>query len=382
MIRNITDEHKSKAGRIFGEDELDELFEEAVKIVTQYDRASASLIQRRLSIGYARAARLLDQLETSGIIGPADGSKPREVLIKNPADMKNIKRQKKNEYQAPILKYTKPKIGIIKKPKKNPWKKSLYDIVNDSSYKKLGSYCFPLGYSNEKLIYKNLSNFSHLSITGNASSNKEFLLDTIITSLILKLSHEDLKLVLIDTTKYLSFYKGIPHLLTPLISEAENSISALQWSCAEMNRRFNLFTGAKVRDIDGFNKTDKRQRLPRILIIINHFEEIFFFATAETGCLATRLASLGQKAGIHFILTSDRLTRAEVPIALQSNITNKIFFRLTSRSDLGLTKVGGTGSLDTGETLMLSESDNIPVKFDAVYTSDKSIKKIVQAIKK
>jgi S-DNA-T family DNA segregation ATPase FtsK/SpoIIIE len=67
--------------------ELDELFKDAVEVVCQYDRASASLLQRRLSIGYARAARVIDQLQSAGVVGPPDGSKPREVLIKNPEDV-------------------------------------------------------------------------------------------------------------------------------------------------------------------------------------------------------------------------------------------------------------------------------------------------------
>lgn len=68
------------------DEELDDLFKEAVGVVCQYDRASASLLQRRLSIGYARAARIIDQLEATGVVGPADGSKPREVLIQNPEE--------------------------------------------------------------------------------------------------------------------------------------------------------------------------------------------------------------------------------------------------------------------------------------------------------
>ena len=72
-----------KTGATTGDDGRDELFTEAVKVVCQYDRASASLLQRRLSIGYARAARVLDQLEEAGIVGPGEGSKPRDVLVRN-----------------------------------------------------------------------------------------------------------------------------------------------------------------------------------------------------------------------------------------------------------------------------------------------------------
>ena len=74
----------SKKGGDMGGDGNDALFDEAVRIICQHDRASASLLQRRLSIGYARAARILDQLENSGIVGPAEGSKPRDVLMRNP----------------------------------------------------------------------------------------------------------------------------------------------------------------------------------------------------------------------------------------------------------------------------------------------------------
>jgi S-DNA-T family DNA segregation ATPase FtsK/SpoIIIE len=67
--------------------DVDELFKDAVEVVCQYDRASASLLQRRLSVGYARAARIVDQLESAGVVGPADGSKPREVLIRSSEDI-------------------------------------------------------------------------------------------------------------------------------------------------------------------------------------------------------------------------------------------------------------------------------------------------------
>lgn len=84
----VTSMPKPGTTKVAGLDqELDELFKDAVEVVCQYDRASASLLQRRLSIGYARAARVIDQLQSVGVVGPPDGSKPREVLIKNPEDV-------------------------------------------------------------------------------------------------------------------------------------------------------------------------------------------------------------------------------------------------------------------------------------------------------
>ena len=81
----------------YGKDERDELFDDAVRMIMQHDRASASLIQRRLQLGFNRAARLLEQLEEAGVVGPADGSKPRDVLVRNGVDefLENLKKEEK-----------------------------------------------------------------------------------------------------------------------------------------------------------------------------------------------------------------------------------------------------------------------------------------------
>jgi DNA segregation ATPase FtsK/SpoIIIE-like protein len=200
MSRNIVDEQKAEALQSVFESDLDDLIEDAVKVVCQYDRASASLIQRRLSIGYARAARIMDQLEAMGVIGSSEGSEPREVLITNPDEVKQIKRKEKKVYEEPQLKYKAPKLSVINKPKQNPWKYSLSDIT-----KKLGeneAMAFPLGFDeSKKLILGNLKELGSLIITGNIWSNKEFFLDTLLTSLILKNSPRAIRLVLIDESR-------------------------------------------------------------------------------------------------------------------------------------------------------------------------------------
>src|SRR3972149_11259914 len=101
MKRNIIDEYKALKRNFFKEDYKDELFDQAVVIISQYDRVSASLLQRTLSIGYARAARLIDQLETTGVVGPGDGATPRDVLIKSPDDIKKIQQQVNKEIEIP-----------------------------------------------------------------------------------------------------------------------------------------------------------------------------------------------------------------------------------------------------------------------------------------
>lgn len=380
MTKNILDETKSIVSKFLGEDELDELFDEAVKIVTQYDRASASLIQRRLSIGYARAARLLDQLESAGVVGSSDGSEPRNVLIKNPEDIKNVSRKEDPKEKEVEYKYSKPKLSIITKPNNNPWKKSLYDLVNDPLYDKLSSYSVPFGYSDKEIINKDLKNVSHISISGNISSQKEVLLDTILTSLISKLSHNELKLILVDTTRYLDYYNGLQHLLTPVIESSDRFVSALRWTLYEMDRRRKMFIEEKVRDIDSFNVAKKGLELPEIVIAVNHFEHNYYYSPVEVGDAISMIISLGKKVGVHLILVTDRMTKKEVPLEAQANILTKIFFRLTHKVDSGKARIAGVDELGLGEAIIISEFDNKPAKFDAVYTSDENIKAIVESV--
>jgi len=381
MARDVVTESKFQQIRPIEEKDLDDLFNEAIKVVAQYDRASASLIQRRLCIGYARAARIIDQLEACGAIESSKGgSSSRAVLVTNADDFIKAKPIKHNLYNEPVLKYTKPRSKIIIKPKANPWKKSFYETVNDTSYKKLDDYTFPLGYSGDVLVTKNLTDFTHLSITGNLSSDKEFLLDTIITSLISKLSPDKFRLILVDANRFLSFYEGLPHLLSLLITESDKSISALRWCMAEMERRFKLFTEEKVRDLTGYNKLHNKVTLPEILIVINHFEHVYIYSPVEMADAMVRLTSLGRRAGFHFIITTDRLTRTEVPVVLQSNIPNKIFFRLTSRYDSGSTKINGAEDLKNGEAIIVSDLERTPTNFDTIYTSEDNVKDVVKEI--
>jgi DNA segregation ATPase FtsK/SpoIIIE-like protein len=384
MSRNILDDVRiPDIGSI--DEDLDDLFIDAVKVVIQYDRASAALIQRRLSVGYARAARILDQLEATGVVGPADGSIPRDVLIKTLEDVKGVefpknkKEEESQEYEE-ILPYKKPKTGIIKKPTISDWKYSLYDVVNSKKYSNSGDYSFPIGFANDELIVKDLNDYTHLSIVGNNISNKEVMADTILTSLLLKFAPHELKLILIDPTRYLSYYDNLPHLLTPVITDHEKNISALRWLLSEMDRRIRIFEQSGVRDFVGFNKLSGFTALPKIIVMINNYEDVSLFSPVEVEDSVFRITHSGHKSGINMFIIIDRLTNQEVSREIQSKITNKIFFRLTNVKDSGPSKVRGVDKLGKGEAIYLSGFENEPRTLDAIYTSEENVKAVVSTI--
>lgn len=133
-------------------EEIDNNFKQAVEVIVQYDRASASLLQRRLSIGYARAARLIDQLESAGVIAPAQGSAPREVLIKSPNEILGdnwAKPKKKDEWTPePPKNYKVPSGAMLSKADDIPWGIQFADAFNDFKDSKI-EFPIPIGFGDE-----------------------------------------------------------------------------------------------------------------------------------------------------------------------------------------------------------------------------------------
>lgn len=270
---------------------MDDLLEEAVKACIQYDRASASLLQRRLSIGYARAARLIDQLESTGVLSPSDGSsKPREVLIKSFKEFKE-----KNKEMLIIEK----KEEFIDAPKK-------YDpIVADFLPDEIESLTSPLDILYLKTDFKKIGN---LIITGNVISKKYLFLKTYLLFLLSKFDLDNIRLIIDDQTGVLNKFDNIPHLLAPIIDGTDKTLSALRWLTREMDRR-----------VEKINK-DEAYKFPVIIYI----GSVFNFYSVEVEDAIKRLSSMGAYAGIHLILTGDRL--GDFPKMIKDNIPARLEF--------------------------------------------------------
>ncbi|WKZ25891.1 MAG: DNA translocase FtsK [bacterium] len=270
---------------------MDDLLEDAVNVCIQYDRASASLLQRRLSIGYARAARIIDQLESAGVLGMSDGSsKPREVLIKSYKEFKTkddhgLVAEKKDEFKETSKEYT-PIVA---------------DFLTDDIKKLLKPTDLPY-------IKNDLTRIGNLIVTGNVISKKYEYIKTYLLFLLSKFNLSDVRVIIDDGTGKLKKFGSIPHLLTSIIDKSEESLSSLRWLSREMDRRIEII-----------NKDDKTT-FPEIIYIGN----IFSFYNSDIEYAIKRISSMGAYAKIHLILLGDRL--GDFPKQIKDNIPARLEF--------------------------------------------------------
>lgn len=269
----------------------DDLLEEAVKVVIQYERASASLLQRRLSIGYARAARIMDQLETAGVLSGSDGSsKPRKVLIKSideyvAKDNNDQDSKTKEDIEENYKKYTPKMADFLDKEVKELSKPTDLPYLNTD-----------------------LERVGNLIVCGNVISKKYEYLKTYFLFLLSKFNLNEVRLLIDDNTGVLKVFNNIPHLLAPIIDSSDKSLSALRWLCREMDRRIELA-----------NKDDKAT-FPEVIYIGN----VSSIDSSDIEYIIKRISSMGAYAKIHLILVGDRL--GDFPKSIKDNIPARLEF--------------------------------------------------------
>ncbi|MBU1167683.1 DNA translocase FtsK 4TM domain-containing protein, partial [Patescibacteria group bacterium] len=152
-------------------------------------------------------------------------------------------------------------------------------------------------------VVVDITKMPHLLIAGATGSGKSVAIHTLITSLLYQNSPKDLKFIFVDPKKVeLTCYNGIPHLLTPVITEVDKTINALKWSVAEMERRFKLLSESGKRDIGSYNKSYPTQRLPNIVMVIDELADLMAVAAGDVEAAVVRLAQMSRAVGIHLVL--------------------------------------------------------------------------------
>jgi len=255
-------------------EDKDPMFESAVNLILETGAASTTFIQRKLSIGYARSAKILDEIEEAGFIGPSNGAKPREILIKS------VNGQWQVPNPPPEPKITKEEGPQIK------WNKTKY-VDNKSD-----NFEIDLGLDeNNKAISIDLDRYGNLLVIGSQFTSAVELLNNILVSSMAKYSPEKLRIIAIDGVRGdLIVPNQASHLLTPLIVEPEKSISALKWSVSEVVRRMKMES-----QIDN----------AKVLILINSLNQILMFSPSEVEDNLYRLISIGRKYGFYFVIGTD-----------------------------------------------------------------------------
>jgi len=231
-------------------------------------------------------------------------------------------------------------------------------------------------------IVGDLTSMPHLLIAGTTGSGKSVCINTIIVSLLYKLSPDLCKFILIDPKMLeLSTYEGIPHLLTPVITDAKKATSALAWTVKEMNSRYKLMSKVGVRNIDGYN-TKHKLKMPYIVVVVDEMSDLMLVAGKEIENYIQKLSQMARAAGIHIIMATQRPSVDVITGTIKANFPTRISFQVSSKID-SRTILGEQGAeqlLGKGDMLFMSSANRI-VRIHGPFVSEEEIGKIVNSIR-
>lgn len=242
------------------------------------------------------------------------------------------------------------------------------------------------------VIFGDLTDMPHLLIAGATNAGKTVCINTIIISLLYHASPQDVKLLLIDPKMVeLVGYNGIPHLVSPVITDARKVPLALNWLIGEMERRYTLFSKIGVRNIDtykekkaAFDNTEQQYpNLPYIVTIIDELADLMMVSAQEIEGVITRLAQLARAVGIHLILATQRPSVDVVTGLIKANFPARISFKVASKVDSRtiLDANGADKLLGKGDMLYLRPGSSNIIRGQCCYISDQEIEKVVDMVK-
>ena len=231
-------------------------------------------------------------------------------------------------------------------------------------------------------IVGDLTSMPHLLIAGTTGSGKSVCINTIIVSLLYKLNPDLCKFILIDPKMLeLSTYEGIPHLLTPVITDAKKATSALAWTVKEMNNRYKLMSKVGVRNIDGYNAKHKL-KMPYIVVVVDEMSDLMLVAGKEIENYIQKLSQMARAAGIHIIMATQRPSVDVITGTIKANFPTRVSFQVSSKID-SRTILGEQGAeqlLGKGDMLFMSSANRI-VRIHGPFVSENEIEKIVNSIR-
>ncbi len=258
-------------------------------------------------------------------------------------------------------------------------------IASDEIKKHKSKMAVPLGKDTASHpVIVDITKMPHILVAGTTGSGKSILMHQWITSLIMRNSPDELKLILIDPKRVeMTMYNGIPHLLSPVIVEPEKILSALKWAMSEMDRRYKLFQQVGVRNIQAYNEMSGFQALPFIIIMIDELADLMMFAPVEVEDAITRIAQLARATGIHLILATQRPSVDVITGLMKANIPARVAFNVSSMIDsrVILDQPGAEKLLGRGDMLFLSPDASKPIRIQGVLVTDPEIHAITKFLK-
>jgi len=225
-----------------------------------------------------------------------------------------------------------------------------------------------------------LMSMPHLLIAGTTGAGKSVCVNAILTCFLLNNTPNDLRLVLVDPKRVeLTGYNGIPHLLAPVVVDADRVIGALQWMMREMDSRYHKFSKSGTRNIQEFNSHFPGERLPYLVVIIDELADLMLIAPDETERTITRLAQLARATGIHLVLATQRPSVDVVTGLIKANFPARVAFAVASGVDsrVILDQPGAERLLGRGDMLFQAPDASSPVRLQGVFVSEHEIQRLV-----
>ena len=237
-----------------------------------------------------------------------------------------------------------------------------------------------------------LSKMSHLLVAGSTGSGKSVCINSFIASILMFMRPDEIKLVLVDPKKVeLSNYNGIPHLLCPVVSDPKKANIALQKIVAEMERRYDVFSDANVKNISGYNEMIEKNnkangtdvaKMPYILVIIDELADLMLVAAKEVEDSIMRITQMARAAGIHLIVATQRPSTDVITGVVKANIPSRISFAVASSIDSRtiLDMSGAEKLLGKGDMLYKPMGDNTPVRIQGTFISDEETQRLIDYV--
>ncbi len=272
----------------------------------------------------------------------------------------------------------------IEVPNKSAAVVRLGSLLLYEDFGKSGPLGFALGRNvSGEPIFKDVAKMPHLLIAGATGSGKSIMIHSLILSLLFKNSPETLRLLMIDPKRVeLSVYDGIPHLLSPVITENKKSIGVLRWAIQEMDRRYQLLLEAGSRDIKSYNSGGRS--MPYIVIVIDELADLMTSYGREVEGSIIRLAQMARATGIHLIVSTQRPSVEVITGLIKANITSRIALQVASQIDSRtiLDTPGAEKLLGHGDALFISAELSKPLRVQGAFISEEEIKKVSNFISK
>ena len=255
-----------------------------------------------------------------------------------------------------------------------------------------------------KAHFANVAKMPHTLIAGTTGSGKSVTIHTMVTSLLFRNSPEQLRFIMVDPKRVeLTLYNEIPHLLTPVITDAKKAILSLKWAIKEMERRYDILQSEKVRDLDSYHTNIYRpakekfeaagspeeekdtlpEPLPYIVIVMDELADLMQAYPRELEAAIVRLAQMSRAIGIHLILATQRPSVNVITGTIKANIPTRLALQVASQIDSRtiLDQVGAEKLLGQGDSLFLSGELSKPIRLQSAYISEDELKDVVDYLK-